>query len=53
MDDSINHISPASPDFQTEFAAKLAEFAPEVVADGKIDIEKIRELLGNDGGGAL
>lgn len=51
MDDSINHISPASPDFQTEFAAKLAEFAPEVVADGKIDIEKIRELLGNDGGG--
>jgi adenine-specific DNA-methyltransferase len=39
-----------SPDFKTELAAQLAELMPEVVADGKIDVVKLRELLGEDVG---
>lgn len=38
----------ASPEFRTELAARLAELAPEAVADGKIDAKKLRELLGDD-----
>lgn len=38
----------ASPDFRTELARRLAELAPEAVADGKIDFEKLRELLAED-----
>ena len=37
-----------TPDFQTEFASQIAEIAPEVIADGKIDFGKLRELLGDD-----
>jgi adenine-specific DNA-methyltransferase len=37
-----------SPDFQTELASRLAELAPEAVADGKIDFAKLQELLGSD-----
>lgn len=37
-----------SPDFHTDFAYRLMEFAPEVIVDGKIDIDKIRELLASD-----
>jgi adenine-specific DNA-methyltransferase len=37
-----------TPDFKTELASKLAEIAPEVVADGKVDFEKVKELLGED-----
>lgn len=38
----------ASPDFRTELAAQLAALVPEAVADGKIDVKKLAELLGND-----
>ena len=38
----------ASPDFRTELAAQLAAVVPEAVADGKIDVKKLAELLGND-----
>ncbi|WP_312713835.1 site-specific DNA-methyltransferase [Corynebacterium flavescens] len=48
MNEDINQISPASPDFQTELAEKLAELAPEAIADGKIDVEKLKELLDGD-----
>jgi len=45
------HETPGStPDFKTELAAQLAELMPEVVADGKIDVIKLRELLGEDVG---
>lgn len=41
-------IPNASPHFQTELAAQLAALVPEAVADGEIDIEKLRQLLGQD-----
>ena len=39
-----------TPNFRTELAAQLAVLMPEVIADGKIDVEKIKELLGDDAG---
>src|SRR5699024_8925517 len=48
MNDDINHIPSNTPDFQTELAEKLAELAPEAIADGKIDVEKLKELLNGD-----
>ncbi len=41
-------ISGLSPDFRSELAERLAELAPEVVADGKVDVPKLLELLGDD-----
>lgn len=38
----------SSPDFRTELAAQLAELIPEAVADGRIDVAKLAELLGDD-----
>ncbi|MBL8087446.1 MAG: site-specific DNA-methyltransferase [Chthonomonas sp.] len=50
-DNELIHETPGStPDFKTELAAQLAELMPEVVADGKIDVIKLRELLGEDVG---
>lgn len=43
-----DQIEPWSPDFRTELAQQLSELAPEAVADGKIDVEKLRELLEGD-----
>lgn len=37
-----------TPDFRTKLAAQLAELAPEAVADGKIDVDKLKELLDGD-----
>ena len=48
MNDDINHTPSNTPDFQTELAEKLAELAPEAIADGKIDVEKLKELLADD-----
>lgn len=48
MNDDINYIPSDTPDFQTELAEKLAELAPEAIADGKIDVEKLKELLNGD-----
>lgn len=38
----------STPDFQTELAEQLAELVPEAVADGKIDVLKLQELLSQD-----
>ena len=38
----------STPNFQTELAAKLSQLMPEAIADGKIDLEKVKELLGDD-----
>ena len=43
-----DQITPRSPDFRTELAKQLAEIAPEAVADGKIDVETLKELLEGD-----
>ncbi|AZZ82287.1 site-specific DNA-methyltransferase [Gordonia alkanivorans] len=39
-----------TPDFKTELAAQLSELFPEAIADGKVDVEKLKELLGDDAG---
>lgn len=39
-----------TPDFKTELAAQLNELIPEAIADGKVDVEKLKELLGDDVG---
>ena len=39
-----------TPDFKTELAAQLSELIPEAIADGKVDVEKLKELLGDDAG---
>lgn len=44
----IHETSRATPNFRTELAAQLAELIPEAVADGKIDVAKLRELLAED-----
>jgi adenine-specific DNA-methyltransferase len=41
-------ITPQSPSFKTELAQKIAEIAPEVVSDGKLDVTKLRELVNGD-----
>lgn len=48
MNDDINHIPSTTPNFHTELAKKLAELAPEAIADGKLDVEKLKELLAGD-----
>jgi adenine-specific DNA-methyltransferase len=43
------HETPsATPDFKTELAAQLSELVPEAIADGKVDVEKLKELLDDD-----
>lgn len=44
----IFEVPGATPHFRTELAAQLAELVPEAVADGKLDVEKLRELLATD-----
>ncbi|MCT2157506.1 site-specific DNA-methyltransferase, partial [Corynebacterium sanguinis] len=44
----INEVAGSSPDFRTELAEQLAELAPEAIADGKIDVERFKELLEGD-----
>lgn len=48
MNDDINYTPSNTPHFQTELAEKLAELAPEAIADGKIDVKKLKELLADD-----
>jgi adenine-specific DNA-methyltransferase len=46
----IHETPSTTPNFKTELAAQLAELLPEVIADGKVDVEKFKELLGDDAG---
>ena len=48
MTDMINKVPETTPDFTTEAANKLSELFPEVVADGKVDIEKLKTIIGVD-----
>ena len=48
--DDINETPSTTPNFKTALAAKLATLLPEAIADGKVDLEKLRELLGDDTG---
>lgn len=48
MSDTISQVPVSTPDLTTEAANKLAELIPEVVADGKVDFEKLKIILGVD-----
>lgn len=48
MTDDIYETPSSTPNFQTELAEKLADLAPEAIADGKIDVVKLQELLADD-----
>ncbi|WP_350258504.1 site-specific DNA-methyltransferase [Scrofimicrobium sp. R131] len=48
MTDEIYETSPTTPDFRTELARQLADLVPEAIADGKVDVEKLKELLDDD-----
>ncbi|VXB66853.1 site-specific DNA-methyltransferase [Frigoribacterium sp. 9N] len=48
MSDYIHDTPPTTPNFQTELAAQLAELVPEAIADGKVDVAKLQELLATD-----
>lgn len=48
MNEEIHETPSTTPNFQTELAAQLAELMPEVIADGKVDVEKLKELLDGD-----
>lgn len=46
----IYETASTTPSFKTELAAQLLELIPEAIADGKVDVEKLKELLGDDTG---
>lgn len=47
-DDGIYETPSSTPNFQTELAAHLADLVPEAIADGKVDVVKLQELLSTD-----
>lgn len=49
-DNDINELSPTYPNFRTDLAKKLEELVPEAIADGKVDVVKLKELLAEDAG---
>ncbi|WP_175953657.1 site-specific DNA-methyltransferase [Schaalia sp. Marseille-Q2122] len=51
--DGTVRVHPASPNFRTALAAQIAAIAPEVIADGTIDCEKLRALLDDDAAGPM
>lgn len=48
MTDDIKETPSTTPNFQTELAARLADLIPEAIADGKVDVAKLQELLSTD-----
>lgn len=48
MTDEIYETPSTTPKFQTELAAQLADLIPEAIADGKVDVVKLQELLSTD-----
>jgi adenine-specific DNA-methyltransferase len=48
MTDDIYEIPSTTPDLQTELAQKIQELVPEAIADGKVDVAKLKELLSGD-----
>jgi len=48
MSDEIYEVSSTTPNLHTELARQLEALAPEAIADGKVDIAKLKELLGDD-----
>lgn len=49
-DQNLNQLPSKSPNFRTDLAKKLEELVPEAIADGKVDVVKLKELLAEDVG---
>ena len=50
VDNDINKLPSTSPNFRIDLAKKLEELVPEAIADGKVDVVKLKELLAEDAG---
>lgn len=48
MTEELNEIPHTTPDFATEAASRLAELFPEIVADGKINLDTLKTILNID-----
>lgn len=48
MTEEFNEVPSTTPDFTTEAASQLAELFPEVVADGKINLDTLKTILDID-----
>lgn len=48
MEDNFHEVESTSPDYQTQAAHDIAQLFPQAVSDGKIDIDVIKTLLGED-----
>jgi len=46
----IGETPHTTPDLKSELAQKLQDLVPEAIADGKVDLTKLKELLGDDAG---
>lgn len=46
----IHGLDGRSPEFRTQLAKQLEELVPEAIADGKVDVLKLKELLDEDAG---
>ncbi len=46
----MNELPSTSPNFRTNLAKQLEELVPEAIADGKVDVVKLKELLAEDAG---
>lgn len=44
----VHETSATSPVFKSEIARALADLLPEAINDGKIDADKLKEILGDD-----
>ena len=48
MADKLNEVPHETPNFATEAASQLAELFPEIVADGKINLDTLKTILDMD-----
>lgn len=48
MSEDIQETPSSTPNFKTELAKQLEQLAPEAIADGKVDVQKLKELLDED-----
>ena len=45
---AVNQLNGQSPNFKTQLAQALEDLVPEAIADGKVDVNKLKELLADD-----
>lgn len=48
MSEDIHEVPSSTPNFKTELAKQLEKIVPEAIADGKVDVTKLKELLDGD-----